>query len=77
MDKREELTGLLSSFICHASSHLPDDVVARLKQMKEVENEGFAATIYDAMFENLKLADELKRPSCQDTGVIPCINICG
>ena len=70
MDKREELTGLLSSFICHASSHLPDDVVARLKQMKEVENEGFAATIYDAMFENLKLADELKRPSCQDTGVI-------
>lgn len=70
MDKKEELISLLSSFICYASSHLPDDVIKRLKEMKEIENEGFAPTIYDAMFENLKLADELKRPCCQDTGVI-------
>lgn len=66
----DKLKTLISSFICYASSHLPDDVYARLKQMQEVENEGFAQTIYSAMFENMDLAGELKRPSCQDTGII-------
>ena len=70
MDNKEHLISLLSAFICHASSHLPDDVLKRLGEMREIEKEGFASTIYEAMFENMKLADELKRPSCQDTGVL-------
>ncbi|MCQ2483213.1 MAG: L(+)-tartrate dehydratase subunit alpha [Clostridia bacterium] len=70
MDKNNELSDLLSRFICYSSAHLPDDVYGKLKEMQQVENEGFAATIYDAMFENMKKADELKRPSCQDTGII-------
>lgn len=65
-----KLRDLLSSFICYSSSHLPDDVDKRLREMQEVENEGFAATIYEAMFENMDKADKLKRPSCQDTGII-------
>ena len=69
-ENNEKLTKILSSFICYASSHLPDDVLKKLKEMKDIETEGFAKTIYDAMFENLELADKLKRPSCQDTGVI-------
>lgn len=66
----DRLTDILVNFICHASSHLPDDVLAKLTEMRKVETEGFAKTIYDAMFENMDLADQLKRPSCQDTGVI-------
>lgn len=66
----EKLSDLLSSFVCYASSHLPDDVMPKLKEMAEVETEGFAPTIYKAMFDNQKIADELKRPCCQDTGII-------
>ena len=65
-----QLTDLLSSFICYSASHLPDDVEQKLREMQLIENEGFAATIYEAMFENMNKADALKRPSCQDTGII-------
>jgi L(+)-tartrate dehydratase alpha subunit len=37
--------------------------------MKEIENEGFAPDIYNVMEKNMQLADSLKRPSCQDTGI--------
>ena len=59
-----KLSDLLSSFICYSSSHLPDDVLNKLKEMREVETEGFSSTIYDAMFNNMEMADKLKRPSC-------------
>ena len=65
-----KLSDLLSSFICYSSSHLPDDVLNKLKEMREVETEGFSSTIYDAMFNNMEMADKLKRPSCQDTGIV-------
>lgn len=65
----ERLSDLISSFMCHASGHLPDDVTKRLNEMREVETEGFARQIYDVMDENMKLADSLARPSCQDTGL--------
>ncbi len=66
----DQLSDLVSSFICYAGSHLPDDVDAKLKEMAKVETEGFAPTIYKAMADNMELANELKRPSCQDTGII-------
>ena len=65
----ERLSGLVSSFICHSAGHLPDDVKTRLAQMKEVETEGFAPSIYDVMQKNMEMADKLGRPSCQDTGL--------
>ena len=65
----ERLSDLVSSFICHSAGHLPDDVKTRLAQMKEEETEGFAPSIYDVMEKNMKMADELGRPSCQDTGL--------
>jgi len=68
--KATELSLLISKFICYASKHLPDDVLAKLKEMREDESTEFAKIIYNAMFENLELADSLSRPSCQDTGVI-------
>jgi L(+)-tartrate dehydratase alpha subunit len=67
-NKVDRLSELISSFVCHASSHLPDDVNTRLAQMREVETEGFAPAIYNVMAKNMEMADELGRPSCQDTG---------
>lgn len=69
-EARERLANIVADWMCYASSHLPDDVYKRLEEMRAVETEGFAKTIYDAMFENMDLAHKLKRPSCQDTGVI-------
>ena len=66
----DQLSDLVSSFICYAGSHLPDDVDAKLKEMAKVETEGFAPTIYKAMADNMELANKLGRPSCQDTGII-------
>lgn len=66
----DQLSDLISSFICYAGSHLPDDVDAKIKEMATVETEGFAPTIYKAMADNMDLANKLKRPSCQDTGII-------
>ena len=68
-DKVEQLSELVSSFVCWASSHLPDDVRTRLAQLRQIETEGFAPSIYDCMAKNMEMADELSRPSCQDTGI--------
>ena len=66
---REQLSALVASFMSYSAGHLPDDVKLRLAQMKEIENEGFAPDIYNVMEKNMQLADSLKRPSCQDTGI--------
>ena len=67
--QREQLAKLVASFMSYSAEHLPDDVKARLAQMKEIENDGFAPDIYNVMEKNMQLADSLKRPSCQDTGI--------
>ena len=67
--QREQLAKLVASFMSYSAGHLPDDVKARLAQMKEIENDGFAPDIYNVMEKNMQLADSLKRPSCQDTGI--------
>ena len=67
--QQEQLSKLVASFMSYSAGHLPDDVKLRLAQMKEIENEGFAPDIYNVMEKNMQLADFLKRPSCQDTGI--------
>ena len=49
---------------------LPDDVTARLKEMRDNETSSSALAFYDCYFENLSKANELNRPICQDTGVV-------
>ena len=66
---REKLSSLVASFMSYSAGHLPDDVKLRLTEMSKIENEGFAPEIYNVMKKNMELADSLKRPSCQDTGI--------
>ncbi|MDR1929527.1 MAG: L(+)-tartrate dehydratase subunit alpha [Treponema sp.] len=67
---RERLTGLIARFISFSSKYLPDDVTAKLEELRRAESSPRARAIYDAVFRNLELAAELDRPLCQDTGLI-------
>jgi L(+)-tartrate dehydratase alpha subunit len=67
---QKKLTGLIARFISFSSKHLPDDVIAKLGELREAEDSPTAAAIYDAIFRNIEMAAELDRPCCQDTGLI-------
>ncbi|MGE5614567.1 MAG: L(+)-tartrate dehydratase subunit alpha [Bacillota bacterium] len=67
---QEAFIDIMARFTAYAAKHLPDDVLAKLKELREKERSALAGIAYDAVFENIKLADELDRPVCQDTGVI-------
>ena len=71
------LTDTIAKFVGYTGKVLPDDVMAKLKELREKEQEQLPKIIYGAMFRNQELAAELNRPSCQDTGVIQFFVKCG
>ena len=77
MQQKVKMIELMSKFISVVSYKLPDDVEKKLKELSEEEDNKLAKIIYNTMFENQKLASELKRPSCQDTGVLQFFVKCG
>jgi L(+)-tartrate dehydratase alpha subunit len=73
MEKREaldQLTRLVANFTGMVGKILPDDVTAKLKELAEEETMPMAKMIYEGYEKNQKVAAELNRPSCQDTGLI-------
>lgn len=66
----ERLTQMVANFTSLISKKLPDDVSAKLKELKDGEKNPMASMIYEAMENNQKIALELSRPSCQDTGLV-------
>lgn len=73
----EKMTDLMSKFVSLVSYKLPKDVEHKLKELSEEESNPLAKIIYETMEDNQKLAYELKRPSCQDTGVLQFFIKCG
>ena len=71
------LTDTMAIFISHVAKVLPDDVMKKLEQLSQAETQPLAALIYETMFKNQKLAAELNRPCCQDTGVLQFWIRCG
>ena len=71
------MTDKMAKFVAYVGKKLPDDVEAKLAQLREQETSQLATTIYDTMFRNQKLAMELNRPCCQDTGVLQFWVKCG
>ncbi|MDR2134743.1 MAG: L(+)-tartrate dehydratase subunit alpha [Treponema sp.] len=65
----ENFTVTMEKFLALACTRLPDDVYAKLKELRESEDSGIQKVLYDAYFENLQQALELGRPCCQDTGL--------
>ena len=80
MDKEkavQKMTEVMAKFVGYTGKVLPDDVTAKLSELAERETQPLAKEIYKTMFENQRLAKELDRPSCQDTGVIQFFVRCG
>lgn len=80
MDKEllvKNMTDVMAKFVSYTGKVLPDDVYAKLEELRNKEQSQLATTIYDTMFENQKLAKELDRPCCQDTGVLQFFVKCG
>jgi len=67
---KEKFVNIIEKFIALAAVRLSDDVMMRLEEMRKAEDTPLQKEIYDSYFENLKMARELKRPCCQDTGMI-------
>ncbi len=70
LDKKEMMIQALGKFVDMTSKELPDDVMAKLTELRAKEEKPLAKAIYDVMFENMDKAKKLSRPTCQDTGVI-------
>lgn len=69
-EMREKFIDIIARFTVYSGKHLPDDVHAKLTELRKDETSDMAKIIYDAMFDNLEMAAVLSRPCCQDTGVI-------
>ena len=71
------MTDIMAQFVAHIGKRLPDDVIAKLKQLESEETNPLAKTIYQTMARNQELAEALDRPCCQDTGVLQFWVRCG
>ena len=67
----QKMTEMMAKFIAHTGKKLPDDVIAKLEELRDKEDSPMAKVIYDTMFRNQELAVKLNRPSCQDISEVP------
>ena len=80
MNKQEQvqqMTTYMANFVSHIAKVLPDDIIAKLDELGAQEDAPLSKVIYETMKRNQKLAKELNRPSCQDTGVLQFWVKCG
>ena len=70
MDNALRFVNTTIKFLNVVAKVLPDDVVAKLKELANKETGSMPKSIYAAMFENMEKAVMLDRPLCQDTGVV-------
>jgi fumarate hydratase subunit alpha len=66
VDKITETVAHLCVDACH---HLGDDVKSLLEKARQQEISPYGRNIFDQLLENIRLAEELKLPICQDTGM--------
>ena len=45
----EQLTTYMANFIAHIAKKLPDDVIAKLTELRDKEDSPLSKTIYDTM----------------------------
>ena len=76
-NSKQKMTDIMASFLRHTAIRLPADVISALETLRDREDDPAALRVYDMMFENMRLASELERPSCQDTGLVQFCIECG
>ncbi len=72
-----KMRDILVEYIAVVGRRLPDDVTRKLEELAKIEVDPLQQLIYDTMKENQMLAEELNRPSCQDTGALQFFVKCG
>ena len=73
----QKMTDMMAKFVGYTGKKLPDDVIAKLEELRAKETDALPKVIYDTMFRNQELAVKLDRPSCQVTGVLQFWLKCG
>jgi len=66
---RETFVSIIEKFITLVAVRLPDDVLARLGEMREEEDSPIQKVLYDSYFDNFAEALRTGSPCCQDTGL--------
>lgn len=69
MITNEMIKEVTVNLLQRAETSLPDDVTAALRSAYEREKSEIARVQLAAMLENIRLAEDLQRPICQDTGL--------
>lgn len=69
-EARTLFTETMEKFIGLSCKRLPNDVYKKLQECRDAEDNDMQKVLYDAYFENLKMAVDLSRPCCQDTGLL-------
>ncbi len=70
MDFSELIEGVGFRLISLAVTELPEDVQSKIKKAYDEEQSEIGKTQLKAILENIDLAENLKLPMCQDTGII-------
>ncbi|MCQ2450363.1 MAG: L(+)-tartrate dehydratase subunit alpha [Clostridia bacterium] len=70
INEKQKLIDIIADFAETVAIYLSDDVYKKLNELADGEKQENAKTMYECMLKDLKLADELHRPICQDTGVL-------
>ena len=73
----QKMTDMMAKFVGYTGKKLPDDVIAKLEELRQKETDALPKVIYDTMCRYHELAVKLDRPSCQDTGVLQFWLKCG
>lgn len=64
----QQITETVSSLFQEACIHLPEDVLAAIRQARQSEESSAARDVLDRILENAEIASKEKVPLCQDTG---------
>lgn len=56
----KKLTDIMAQFVGFTAKKLPDDVIAKLQELRDKEDSPMTNVIYDTMFRNQELAIEIK-----------------
>ena len=66
----DKLSSILAGLVSLTAKYLSDDVLNRLKELQARETSALAQANYSAMLNNVRMAEDLNRPICQDTGLV-------
>lgn len=72
-----KMLNYMADFVTLVGMKLPDDILQKLTEIRQAETQKLAQTVYNTMFLDIERALALKRPLCQDTGVIQFFISCG